>query len=344
MTRFSLVISGYLLLLAFSPAVFAAKTDIVVLQNGDKVTGEVKSLLRGRLELSTDSMGTVHIDWEDIEAVISQTGQSIELANGQRFFGPLRKTENSDMVSIETEQGLVGVGMMDVVGMYPVEAGFWDRLDVKVILGFSWDKGSSVGRYNLALESEYRDPDFITRAGFSSEITTQEAVDDSRRANANLTHNKFRPNKRFISYFGNVESNDQLGIDLRTLVGVGYGWIPIRSNHNWFMVTAGLAANREIPADGDPENNLEAVGRVAYEYFRYSDPERSFRTALTVFPSVTDFGRWRADFSANLDIEFYRDFSWVVSLFANYDSDPISEDADTSKSDYGITSSLAYEW
>ena len=112
------------LLLAFSTSALAEKTDIVVLKNGDKITGEVKGMLRGKLQFSTDSMGTVNIEWADIEAVISDTGQSVELANGQRFFGPLQKSNNSDMVSIETEQGTVGVGNMDIVTMYPVESGF----------------------------------------------------------------------------------------------------------------------------------------------------------------------------------------------------------------------------
>lgn len=330
------------LLVAFSLPAIADKTDIVVLNNGDKVTGEVKGLLRGKLEFSTDSMGTVYIEWLDIQAVISDTGQSIELANGQRFFGPLRKTENTDMVSIETEQGMVGVGMLDVVAMYPVEASFWERLDIQASLGFNWDKASDVGKYSVALDTEYRHPDHITRAGLSSEVTTLEGQDDTRRANATINHMRFRRSKRFVSYFGNLDSNDELGIDLRALAGIGYGWIPMRSNNNWFLVSAGIDVNHEIPDGGDSETNVEAVGRVTYEYFRYSDPEREFSTSITVFPSLTDWGRYRVDFSTELDIEFYKDFSWVLSLFANYDSDPISEDASTS--DYGVRSALAYEW
>ena len=298
--------------------------------------------MRGKLEFSTDSMGTVYIEWEDIEAVISDTSQSIELANGQRFFGPLRKSENSDMVAIDTEQGTVGVGMLDVVSMYPVEASFWERLDFRTSFGFSWDKASDVGKFNFGLDSEFRHPDRLTRFDLSAEVTTQEGQDDTRRSVANINHMRFRPNKRFVSYFGNLESNDELGIDLRTLGGVGYGWIPIRSNNNWFLLTAGLDINYEIPVEGDSEINLEGVGMVSYEYFRYTEPERSFSTTLTVFPSITDWGRWRASFKTDLDIEFYQDFSWILSLFANFDSDPIAEEA--SSSDYGVISSIGYEW
>jgi len=330
------------LLLAFCHPARADKTDIVVLVNGDKITGEIKSLMRGRLEFSTDSMGTVYIDWQDITAVISQTGHSVEMANGQRFFGPLRKTEDTQMVAIETGPGMIGVDADDVIGMYPVESGFWDRLDVQVSLGFSWDKASEVGKYNIGLDTEFRDPDHLTRASFLSEVTTQKQRDNTKRANASINHMRFRPNKRFTAYFGNLERNDELGLKLRTLAGVGYGWMPIRSSNSMLLLILGADANHEVPTEGREETNLEAVASVSYEYFRYSNPERTFSTGLTVFPSVTDWGRWRADFSMDFDMEFARDLSWIVSLYANYDSAPISEAA--SSSDYGIRSSLAYDW
>jgi hypothetical protein len=226
--------------------------------------------------------------------------------------------------------------------MYPVESGFWDRLDVQVSLGFSWDKASEVGKYNIGLDSEFRDPDHLTRASLLSEVTTQKQRDNTKRANASINHMRFRPNKRFTAYFGNLERNDELGLKLRTLAGVGYGWMPIRSSNSMLLLILGADANHEVPTEGREETNLEAVASVSYEYFRYSNPERTFSTGLTVFPSITDWGRWRADYSMDFDMEFARDLSWIISLYANYDSAPISEAA--SSSDYGIRSSLAYDW
>jgi hypothetical protein len=340
----SVVLRMFLLavLLSLSSVAVAEKTDVVFLQNGDRLTGEAKSLFRGKLEFSTDHMGTIFIDWEDIREIVSTTGQSVELTNGQRFYGPLGKPENSEMMVVETEAGAVGVSTLDVIGMYPVEAGFWERLDLTASLGFTWDKGSNVGKYNLEMDAAYRDPRFLSRAGFSTEVTTQEGRDDTTRANAYLNHMQFRPNKRFILYFGNVDNNDELGVDLRVLGGAGYGWAPIRSQRNWFALALGLDVNHEIPTEGDAETNLEAVGVLNYEYFKYSDPERSFATNLMVFPSITDFGRVRVNFDTNFNLEFISDLFWKMSFFATYDSEPISLNA--SSSDYGVTSSLSYKF
>ena len=114
----------------------------------------------------------VYIEWEDIEEVISNIGQSVELIDGQRLYGPLAKPESDDIVSVETENGTVGVNTLDIVEMYPVAAGFWNRLDLSARLGFSWDKGSSVGRYTLGIDSVYKDPNYVTRANFVTEVTT----------------------------------------------------------------------------------------------------------------------------------------------------------------------------
>ena len=331
-----------ILLLSTSRAVLAEKTDVVYLQNGDRITGEVKSLFRGKLEYSTDHMGTVFIEWDDIREIVSTTGQVVELTNGQRFFGPLTKPENADMLVVKTSDGPVGLNTLDIIGMYPVETSFWDRLDLSASLGFSWDKGSKVGRYNLGVDAVYRRTESITRANFSTEVTTQEQVDNTARTVLSANHLIFMRNKKFRIYFGNLEQNDELGVDLRALTGAGYGWVPIRSQKNWFSLSAGLDINHEIPDVGDAETNLEAAGMMIYEYFKYSTPERSFKVDFTVFPSITDFGRWRAVFNTDFKFEFIEDLFWNLDFYASYDSAPIS--AKGASSDYGVTSAIAYKF
>lgn len=331
-----------IVMLLSSTAAWAVRTDVVYLKNGDRVTGEVKGLDRGKLEFKTDHMGTLYIEWDNIDEITSNTGQALELTNGQRFHGALRKPDSSEMVAIETEQGTVGVHALDVVSIYPVDSGFWNRLDVSASLGFSWDKGSSVGRYNLGLEAEFRDPRFITRANLNTEITTQQGRENTKRASLGASHLVFKGNKQFVPYFGSVEKNDELGIDLRVLAGAGYGWVPIHSNRNMFSLAGGLAANREIPVAGQAETNLEAVAMMSYEYFKYSSPQRKFDVGLMVFPGLTDWGRWRANFDTNFRLELFSDLFWVLSGYASFDNKPISDEA--AKSDYGATSSISYKF
>jgi len=329
-------------MLFFSQAAQAEKTDIVYLKNGDRITGEVKSLTRGKLEFLTDHMGTVYIEWEEILQLTSGTGQSVELTDGQRLYGILTKPANDNMLTISSPMGQSDVNVDEVFSMYPVEANFWDRLDFHVKFGLSWDKGSEVGKYNLGLDSTYRRRESITKASFSTEITTQTAAENTSRSELSGLHNIFKPGKRFHSYFANLERNDQLGIDLRALLGAGYGWVPVRTQRNWFSFALGADVNREIPTDGDKETNLEGVAWLTYEYYKFESPERSLQTNFLVFPGLTNWGRWRASFKTNFKFEIVNDFYWNMDFFATYDNKPISIDA--ARSDYGVITSLGYEF
>jgi hypothetical protein len=314
----------------------------VYLKNGDRITGEVKLLICGELEFSTDHMGTVYIEWDDILQLTSATGQSVELTDGQRFYGTLTKPDEDNMLTVATPVGQADVNVDDVFAMYPVEANFWDRLDLNIDFGLSWDRGSEVGKYNLGVDATYRRRESITKASFSTEITTQTTAENTSRSELSGLHNIFKPGKRFHSYFANLEQNDQLGIDLRALAGAGYGWVPVRTQRNWFSFALGADVNREIPTDGDKETNLEGVARLTYEYYKFDSPERSLQTNFLVFPGLTDWGRWRASFKTNFKLEIVNDLYWNMDFFANYDNKPISIDA--ARSDYGVITSLGYKF
>jgi hypothetical protein len=71
-------------------SVAAEKVDVVVLQNGTRVVGEVRSMKRGRLELTTDDMGTVQIEWGNVVQVTAPGLFEVEDMHGRLRFGALR--------------------------------------------------------------------------------------------------------------------------------------------------------------------------------------------------------------------------------------------------------------
>lgn len=329
-----------LIFLSFSQALLADKSDIIILKNGDHVTGEIKGLISGQLELSTEYMDTVFIDWENIRDIISDQGQQIEMSDGRRLLGTLDKPQTTDpekanLIIIKTETDKIEADSTNIVRMYPIGGSFWDRMDLNIGLGFDFDKSSSVGKFNLGANATYRAPNFITFGKFSSELTTQEAVDNTKRVVFGIDHMTYLDNRRYRNYFGSIEQNDELGVNLRTLVGVGYGWVPISTGRNWLSWGLGIDANWEKPIDGgDGEVNLEAVGTFRYQYYKHSSPERVLDTYFKVFPSITEWGRVRADFTTNAYWEIINDFTFGLEFYASFDGEPSAPEA--AESDYGI--------
>ena len=99
-----------------------------------------------------------------------------------------------------------------------------------------------------------------------------------------------------------------------------------------------------MPDQGDSEANLEAVGNLRWRYFRFADPERSLDSNFSVFPSVTDWGRYRVNLRTTFKLELVKDLFWALELWGNYDNEPISTEAGAEKLDYGITTSIGWSY
>ena len=62
------------------PAWSAAKTDVIELENGDRITGEIKSLEYNQLKVSTYHMGTIFVEWDKVTRVRSSQDLLLELS------------------------------------------------------------------------------------------------------------------------------------------------------------------------------------------------------------------------------------------------------------------------
>ena len=124
----------------------APKTDVIELTNGDRLTGEIKSLDQGQLTLSTNTMSTVYIKWEKVRALRTNQYLQVELLDGKRHFGtaPQEQTEHIAVLDADTgKQQLLPLGQ--VLRIDPIERGqLLERLKGNFSLGYSYTKASDV--------------------------------------------------------------------------------------------------------------------------------------------------------------------------------------------------------
>jgi hypothetical protein len=320
----------------------AEKTDIIVLKNGDRITGEIKNLEAGLLEYKTDTMGTVNIEWRFISEVISETNHSVEITDGERVLGTLQKPEGDEHILVGTVDGPVEVQADEVVSVWPVEATFVDRMDLDVSFGLDYKKATDISNLNAALDFRARGDERLTEASFRTDITRQSGVNDQTRWELDAFHEYLLPDQRFRNWFGKLESNDATGVDLRTSGGGAFGKYLRKTNKTWFTVSVGLQAIQENPQGADSETNIEAVGSLRYRYFRYADPERSFDTTFNVFPSLTESGRVRAGIRSTFKLELVEDLFWSFELWATHDNEPLSINVENT--DYGFITSVGWSY
>jgi len=318
----------------------AEKTDSIVLANGNMVTGEIKKLEYGKLRYSTDSMGTVLVEWGEILRVDTPQSLTVELRDGGRLFGSLSPGPTPGLLTVTGRSGSQTVDMSEVVRMYVVESSFLERLDTKLSAGFSHSKATDVTSFNFGLETSYRDADRLTLLTASSRIS-DDGEEEKQFNQITLEHQRALSRKRYWLALLGAEQNDELGFDSRFYGGAGVGKHVYQSQHQQFSVDLGLVTLHTNSSDGSSDDSLDGLLRARWRVFDYDTPETDLSTSLTLYPGLSHTGDYRASYDISLKKEIIDDLYWDLGFFYRYESSTADQDA--SNSDYGITTSIGIE-
>ncbi len=321
----------------------AAKTDVVVLINGDKVTGEIKSLDFAELRYSTDSMGTVNIEWEEIVSLTSDQSLQVEVASGTRYFGNLVAASREGMIAVGRGENIQEIELLHVVRITPIETDekIWQRFEGSVKFGFDSDKASEVTSGYLNANVRYRARTYLLGLDISSSFTDQPGAETTENRSYGLNYQRFRANRWFTDWFGSVEKNDGQGIDRRVLAGGGLGKYLVQSNNNQFSLLAGLVATRENFTGTDP-NKTNAEGKIQVKYLhRRNEPSSDIVFTTDIFPLLEDLSSFRSNSNLSMRRELIDDLFFDLSVYYTYLSDP---PLGAAKDDYGVITSIGYSF
>jgi hypothetical protein len=329
-------------ILLWSLPAIAQKTDTLYLTNGDRVTCEVKTLERGRLTIKTANMGTLTVEWEAVDRIVTDKTQEILLTNGRRVFGELADSGESRVLAVRRENVSERVDVDDVAALEQVlvDRSFWQRLDGKAGLGLNYTKGSDVGQLFFTGNTKFRKFRSEYQLNWSTILTSTKG-DDSQRGNLGGAYRRYLENRWFWTALANYDRNDELGIDGRISGGGGGGRTLLQSKGARAAVVAGAVATREnTAAQGENDTNIEAILVGDLAFFKFTIPKTDFRTTLTIWPSITDWGRVRGNLDATLGQHIFTDdFSLDLTAYMTYDSSPPSGGE---KEDFGIITSINY--
>ncbi len=95
------------------------RTDVVTLANGDRITGEIVQLERGRLEFKTDDAGTLYLEWDKLSSLVAKRRVEVLTTDGGRFLGSLGAAANGS-IAVMTSDGEVSLQMSDVTLITPI--------------------------------------------------------------------------------------------------------------------------------------------------------------------------------------------------------------------------------
>jgi hypothetical protein len=116
-------------------------------KTGDRFTCEIVRLVRGKMTVKTDALGTVSVEWNKVvHRVDSPVESEVEIKSWRALVRrdrvpsrrPIQLTVGTARAHCSRQQ------LDDVVELTPIERNFWDRLDARSSAGFSFTQASDV--------------------------------------------------------------------------------------------------------------------------------------------------------------------------------------------------------
>jgi hypothetical protein len=338
------VILSYVLLLV--PPLFAREsTDVIVMKNGDHLTGEIKGLNAGVLYMSMQYiLGTSSVQWSNVERLESKQLFLVKTADGSVYSGTLNTSNVPGARPVEIEvaetpgKGVV-IDSSRIVQMDVTSEKFFQRLNGSVNTGIIYSKGNQSTQYSLGSQVTY--PRERWAAGLSYNSTLSASTGASASTRNQLDADVFRLlrwNNWFYEGLGTFLQSSEQGIIRQGTYGGGVGRYLKNTNSARVSVLAGFAGqNTDYTQSTAPQKLAAGLIAANLQFFRFNKTNGNL--AATFLPAISEPGRVKLNMNASYYIKLTGNLSWNVSFYGNWDNRPPNG---LSGSDYGSSSGLSW--
>ena len=316
--------------------------DVVLLRNGDRLTGEVQQLKSDKLSLETSYAGTVEIDWSEVKTLDTERRFYVQFETGLRHQGTLQSSKQGmEVVGPET----VPVALADVVEITPAaEPGFWKTLEGSVDLGYNFTSGNSeLNQSSLGVLAEYRREKYKLSGSLTSLFSRQDDSEPTSRQTADARFDRFLTPRRFAFALTGFERNDRQELNLRSRFGGGFGVTVVKDAETELSILGGATViNEQYQGDAaapPPPRTSSGEGLAGVELKTSWLDWVQITSRLSFLPNFVQRGRYRLEYDGTARVPLLKGFTWSLTLFERFDSDPRT---DIERNDYGVVSAFGF--
>jgi hypothetical protein len=333
----------------FSWPVFARNsTDIIVMKNGDRLTGEIKGLDAGVLYVSMSYiLGTSSIDWSQVAHLESKQLFIVKTENGSAYIGMLKTIDSEgdrpakiEILSPPDKQ--TAIEPEQLVNIIETSDEFWRRFNGAVNFGSTYTKGNTTTQYTAGAQVEYLRERWSAGATWNSNLSTSSGVSASTRNEITLTGRHLLSwNNYFFGGLGDFLQSSVQGIPLQTTVGAGIGHYFKNTNRAMISVLGGAALQNteynQTTVTAPTQHLVTALLASQVKLFQFNKTNLNITAQL--LPVLNEAGRVKFSLNTSYYFKITGNLSWNISFYGNWDSRPPPH---FTASDYGTSSGLAW--
>ena len=318
--------------------------DVLTMDNGDRLTGEVKSLAGERVFLKTAYAGTIQIDWLKLEGFSSDRRFEVEVERGRKYRGKLVLAEGK--LEVTTAKETVSVEKDRVVGLAPKaekEGGsLWREVEGTLDLGYNLTRGHSrLHQSSLLARAEYDQGHYKISGDLSSILSRHDDTEPTSRQTARLRLDRFISPHLFHFALGNFERNDRQRLNYRTLLGSGLGWTLIKNKKAELSLIGGLTFTGERFRRDEgvtaPPSIRSGEGLAGIEWKVDLFDWIEFTSKLTTHPDLRDAEDYRLEYDGTMRLPLSKNLSWSLSFYDRYAHRPPVR---VQRNDFGLVSAF----
>jgi Protein of unknown function, DUF481 len=338
------IILCYVFLLT-TPLFARESTDVIVMNNGDHLTGEIKGLNAGVLYVSMKYiLGTSSLQWSEVARLESKQLFLVKTEDGSVYTGALNTANISSGRPVkievaETSGNEVVIDRPRIVTMDVTSAKFFQRFSGSINTGIIYSKGNQSTQYSLGSQVSYPRERWAAAASFNSTLSDSTGATVSARNQLDLdAFRLLRWNNWFYEGLGTFLQSSEQSIVGQTTAGGGVGRYLKNTNLARISVLAGFVGqNTNYQQNIDQQNLASGLIVAKLQFFRFNKTNGDVTAAL--LPVISEPGRVKFNMNATYYIKLTGNLSWNVSVYDNWDSRPPDN---LSGSDYGSSSGLSW--
>ena len=337
-----------LILFLCVPLFARENTDVIVMKNGDRITGQIKGLDAGMLYVSLPYViQTLDVDWSSVARLESAQLFIVKTADGSVYRGTLStgETERDKLVKIEvveTPGKESTVEQQQVVQIAEASNKFWERFNGEVNVGTTYSKGNQTVQYTAGGVTEYLRERWSAEGNWNSYLSTSSGVTAATRNEITGTASHLLPrNNYFYAGISNFLQSSEQGLRLQSTVGAGIGRFLKNTNRATIVVIGGLGwqnvqYNQHTIGAGTQNR---ATGLIAGEVRLFQFNKTTVRFTGLLMPILREPGQVKFSMSARYYIKITSNLSWNVSFYGNWQN---QSPPHFQGSDYGTSSGLSW--
>ena len=254
-----------MILLLLSPC--ATQAAVVLLKNGDRITGRIVKMDHERLEIDPEFSDIIKIKWDDVQSITSERPMSVKL------YGELDIPENAGERKLDRiilyKLGEGGIRLEDVRAINFAENDYRGYLGAG---GNQTSGNTETVALNVSGNLMYRKLEHRYILDGKYNRAQADGEDTANNAAFNVKYNYFLTRRVYMGGFNLVETDQFQNLTLRNTGGLLLGYDILDREHHNLTIAAGPAAVYQDFTTDPATLAPSASGTLRYEFmFRGDD-------------------------------------------------------------------------